>query len=461
MKRKIVIIGGLILLLACPTFAAMTIKGHVYRADGATGVGASQPVQVIDASGTVRTGPGGAVIGGTVAGESTVTDSSSWIKDISGLFIGRSGSNIRLRAWDGGIADGNFYGYAYAAGNIYLGATTDAPRTETIDIICDLKAAPPAQPRAPATAVSYDGDFNPQATVTYNTYDPVTGYNSEICEVPAGANNAYVYTFYENPGGGGRNWQYITNSTSITITSTTPTVPSWLLSVGEHSVTTQARNYFDLSTASPPASFTIRSAVIAGQVTDLGIQLISYSTASNDATVRLTWKASGGATRFRIWASSRGLLQTDFAQLSGLGPDFGPAPDFNSGDIAVTDPTMYFQVLPEGVAPAYASRQVVGKFTWRLRKPSTGINSIAFLFTKNWSQPATGGDVPDIELLRAEHVRATMPGFEFIGRWNAATQLDEGYLASGAGTNFNLTAGEGFQVSVNAENTYWTIVGVK
>lgn len=462
------IIGGLILLLTMPAFAAMTIKGHVYKAGlPLTGVGDGKPVQVIDATGTVHSAPGGAVINGAVnVGESTTTNSESWIKDVNGLFIGRSGSYIRLRAWDGVVADGNFYGYGYAYGsateNIYLGATTDAPRTETIDIICDLKAAAPDQPQPPSPVVSYDADFNPQVTVSYN---PTTGYKSEICEVPSGAGNAYVYTFYENSDGTGRNWPYASNSTSITITSATPGVPpdvrSWLLAVGAHSVKTQARNYFGPGSESNPSDYTVRSAVIAGQVTNLGIQLITYNTTNNEATVRLTWNATGGASRFKIWTSTSGLAQTEFSD-PGLATVSGAGPDFDSGDIAITEPIVYFQVLPEGVSPTVASRQVAGKFTWLLRKPSTGINSIAFPFTRNWSQPA-GANVDDTLLERADNVRSTMPNFEFIGRWDEVNQTDVGYISPTLtpGTNFYLIPGEGYQVSVNADNKYWTIVGVK
>jgi len=192
----------------------------------------------------------------------------------------------------------------------------------------------------------------------------------------------------------------------------------------------------------------------------LGIKLLTNPTNSNTNRVELSWSAVGAST-FDIYWSQTGVYPGSYVKLpyaDGVTPYTSPAAIDTTAVQAA-----YFTVVPSTVSSLNDQpRQIVGKYTFLLRKPAgkTGINSIAMPFSLNYSQ-ATGADVADTPLLKAADLKNTIANFEYVGGFDASAQLDFGYLANGTGNNFDLLQGVGYQVSVSADNTYYTVVGVK
>ncbi|MBI5699247.1 hypothetical protein HZC35_02915 [Candidatus Saganbacteria bacterium] len=238
-----------------------------------------------------------------------------------------------------------------------------------------------------------------------------------------------------------------------------PTLTISDLPVGSYNVSAQERNWFDLSAPSPTTPFTFRAGAggAGGGVYNLAIKLQGNPTDTYSTPIELSWASTPGITAFKIWASTTGLAGS-FSELAG-GPYTSPAVLTTIADQA----QVYFTVTPDTVTTLNDQpRQVVGKYTYKLLKPSglTGINAIALPFTRTWSQP-TGADVADTELTNAASLRTTMANFEFAGGWDPETQTDIGYLSTGGGRNFGLLSGVGYQVSVSANNTFYTVVGIK
>ncbi|MFA4905876.1 MAG: hypothetical protein WC645_05175 [Candidatus Margulisiibacteriota bacterium] len=216
----------------------------------------------------------------------------------------------------------------------------------------------------------------------------------------------------------------------------------------------------DWGTESPELIYTVGAGPTGGAgggVYNLAIKLQGNPTDTYATPIELSWASTPGITAFKIWVSSTGLPGS-FSELAG-GPYTSPAVFTSIADQA----QVYFTVTPDTVTTLNDQpRQVVGKYTYKLLKPAgrTGINSIALPFTRTWSQP-TGADVADTELTNAASLNTTMANFEFAGGWDPERQIDVGYLSTGGGSNFGLLSGVGYQVSVSANNTFYTVVGIK
>ena len=76
---------------------------------------------------------------------------------------------------------------------------------------------------------------------------------------------------------------------------------------------------------------------------------------------------------------------------------------------------------------------------------------------KNWISIPIGTTITNASSLMA----AIGPNCDAVNRWNAITQQPEGWisLGGGMGTNFNIVAGEGYEISVTA-NTTFNLTGV-
>lgn len=455
MKQKFKYIWMVILLIfiMAPADAAFRLYGNITRADGSTIVSGGL-VEIIRVTGnpigTSGTSPyivngSNSLSDGSV--NTRLTETTGAIKS-DGWLIGSTGAeNVIVRAWYNRNSvtqtpDSSMY-YAYSS-QFPLGDPMAGVRPLTTNISAIYRASAPDTPLAPTVRVWYDVDFNPRVDVT-STHNS-SSYNTEVVRTIAGDSGApYVFTV-----AGAASRAYYSDSPTITISD---------LPVGSYTVSAQERNWFGLSLASPTTPISLRAGTGAtgGGVYNLTIKLQGNPTDSYSVPIELSWASTPGITAFKIWASTTGIPGS-FSELAG-GPYTSPAVLTTIADQA----QVYFTVTPDTVTTLNDQpRQIVGKYTYKLLKPSglTGINSIALPFTRNWSQPA-GADVADTELTNAPALRATMANFEFAGMWDAEAQTDIGYLSTGGGRSFGLLSGVGYQVSVSANNTFYTVVGIK
>ena len=378
-----------------------------------------------------------------------------------------SSDTVYVRVWKGSIARGNYYGICPASQALSnsegFGFAKESYLSFSTNLIADQPPPPSVSPGVVYIDVS--GTLKPRADISLSASDA----RYELAD-----NGSGTYGVQIQKGAGDQPWN---ESDPATITlgggaslSTNPAVHNidW---DSTYRIRACARNYFvdashpDRWTPAPPYQ-TFRTVSVGamgggGGVYNLGIKLISNPIDSYATEIELSWLATTGISNFKIWASATGLPGS-FTELTPGTTYPGPTQRLTT-DAGL--PEAYFTVTPDTVTSLTDQpRQIVGKYTYKLRRPSglTGINSIAMPFTKNWSKPA-GGPVadPNTELTNAAAIRTTMANFEFAGGWNEVTQRDIGYLSTGGGTNFDLKSGIGYQVSVSAENTYYTVVGIK